>query len=221
MVIGLEHHTEELIKKDLEYHLSLEPTLSQFLIYTPIPGTPLYECLDKEGRILKDLPLYKIDGFTLGFKHKNIDGETMKKLQMYCFKNDYEVLGPSAFRFMRKNLKGYLRFRDSDIPIQRVRAEVYAANCKMCYPLYDIGIKYAPNDKIAGMVADLRDEVYYIFGKTNINHKIMTGLAKIIARNYQHKVEKNKVTSQPKLQRIIYDEKSNPTLIDYYNLKLN
>ncbi len=145
----------------------------------------------------------------------------MKKLQMYCFKKDYEVLGPSAFRFMRKNLKGYLRFRDSDIPIQRARAEVYAANCKMCYPLYDIGIKYAPNDKIAGMVADLRDEVYYIFGKPNINHKIMTGLAKIIARNYQHKVEKNKVTPQPKLQRIIYDEKSNPTLIDYYNLKLN
>lgn len=221
MIIGLEHHTEKLIKKDLEYHLSLEPTLSQFLIYTPIPGTPLYECLDKEGRILKDLPLYKIDGFTLGFKHKNIDGETMKKLQMYCFKNDYEVLGPSAFRFMRKNLTGYLHFRDSDIPIQRARAEVYAANCKMCYPLYDIGIKYAPNDKIAGMVADLRDEVYYIFGKPNIYQKIMTGLAKIIARNYQHKVEKNKVTPQPKLQRIIYDEKSNPTLIDYYNLKLN
>ena len=220
MIIGLEHHTEELIKKDLEYHLSLEPTLSQFLIYTPIPGTPLYECLDREGRILKDIPLHKIDGFTLGFKHQKIDGETMKKLQMYCFKKDYEILGPSAFRFIRKNLTGYLRFRDSDIPIQRTRAEVYAANCKMCYPLYDIGIKYAPNEKIASMVTELRDEVYYIFGKPNINQKIMTALAKLIASNYQHKIENNKVTTQPKLQRIVYDEYSNPSLIGYYNQKL-
>ncbi|MCK4827347.1 hypothetical protein KA005_67070, partial [bacterium] len=52
MIIGLEHHTEELVKKDLEFHLSLDPTLSQFLVYTPSPGTPLYECLNKEGRIL-------------------------------------------------------------------------------------------------------------------------------------------------------------------------
>ena len=220
MIIGLEHHTEELLKKDLEFHLSLEPTLSQFLIYTPIPGTPLYECLDKEGRILQDVPLHKIDGFTLGFKHKHINGDSMKKLQMYCFKKDYEELGPSAFRFIRKNLTGYLRFCDSEIPIQRARAEVYAANCKMCYPLYDIGIKYAPNDKVADMVTKLRDEVYYIFGKPKINQKIIIELAKLIARNYQKKVEKNKVVTQPKLQRIVYDEKSNQTLTDYYNQKL-
>jgi len=211
MIIGLEHHTDELVKKDLEFHLSLDPTLSQFLVYTPSPGTPLYECLDKEGRILKDVPWYKIDGFMLGFKHKHLDGETIKKLQLYCFKKDYEMLGPSALRFIRKNLTGYLRFRDSDIPIQQARAKIYADNCKMCYPLYDIGIKYAPNDKIAGMITNLRDEVYYIFGKPNTNQKIMMGLAKIIARNYQKKVEKNNAIMQPKLQRIVYDEKSNQT----------
>lgn len=204
MIIGLEHHTEELVRKDLEYHLSLEPTLSQFLVYTPIPGTPLYECLNREGRILKDLPLHKIDGFTLGFKHKHMNGETVKKLQMYCFKKDYEELGPSAFRFIRKNLTGYLRFHDSEIPIQRARAKVYADNCKMCYPLYDIGIKYAPNDKVAGMVTDLRDEVYYIFGKPNPQQKIKSGLAKLIAKSYQKKVERNEVVTQPKLQRIVY-----------------
>lgn len=211
MIIGLEHHTEELVKKDLEFHLSLDPTLSQFLVYTPSPGTPLYKCLNKEGRILRDVPWYKIDGFMLGFRHKHLDGETIKKLQMYCFKQDYEMLGPSALRFIRKNLTGYLRFRDSDIPIQQARAKIYADNCKMCYPLYDIGIKYAPNNKIAGMITNLRDEVYYIFGKPNTNQKIKTGLAKIIARNYQKKVEKNNAIMQPKLQRIVYDEKSNQT----------
>jgi hypothetical protein len=205
MIIGLEHHTEDLIKKDLDYHLSLEPTLSQFLVYTPIPGTPLYECLDKEGRILKDLPLHKIDGFTLGFKHKNLDGKTIKKLQMYCFKKDFEELGPSAFRFMRKNLTGYLRFRDSFDPIQKARAEVYAANLKMCYPLYDVGVKYAPNEKVAKMIAELRDEVYYILGWPNAKDKVLTVIAKLIARSYQKKVENGKDVIQPKLQRIVYN----------------
>ena len=136
---------------------------------------------------------------------------------MYCFKIDYEELGPSAFRFMRKNLAGFLRFRDSNVPIQKTRAEVYAENLKMCYPLYDIGIKYAPNEKVAGIISDLKNEVYYIFGKPNIKNKIVTSLAKIIASNYKKKVEKNKVHSQPKLQKIIYDEKSNQSLINYYN----
>ncbi|MCK4364948.1 MAG: hypothetical protein KAW45_02750 [Thermoplasmatales archaeon] len=205
MIIGLEHHTKELVKKDLKYHLSLDPTLSQFLIYTPAPGTPLYECLDKEGRILKDIPLHKIDGFALAFKHKHMDANTVKKLQMYCFKKDYEDLGPSVFRFIQKNLTGYLRFQDSDILIQKARADVYAANCKMCYPLYDIGVKYAPNDKVAGEIADLRDKVYDIFGEPNIKQRFLTGIARIIAKNYQKKVENKKDVSQPKLQRVVYN----------------
>jgi radical SAM superfamily enzyme YgiQ (UPF0313 family) len=205
MIIGLEHHTENIIMKDLKYHLSLEPTLSQFLIYTAIPGTPLYECLDREGRILKDVPLHKIDGFTLGFKHKHLDGEKIKGIQRYCFEQDYEQLGPSVFRFIRKNLTGYLRFRDSKVDIQKARAEVYKSTCKMCYPLYDIGVKYAPNDRIAGMISDLRDEVYDVFGKPNMRDIILTGIAKIIARSYQKKVENNIDINQPKLQRIVYN----------------
>jgi len=220
MIIGLEHHTEEIIKKDFKYHLSLEPSLSQFLVYTPVPGTPLYDCLNKEGRILKDLPYHKIDGFTLAFKHKNLDSKTVKKMQMYCFNKEFQELGPSAFRFIKKNLSGYLRFRDSEIPIQRARAEIYADNCKMCYPLYNVGIKYAPNDKVADMILKLRDEVYYIFGKPNIKNKIMGSLAKIIAQNYQRKINQNKVNNQPKLQRIVYSKKSNQTLNDYYNRKI-
>jgi len=216
MIVGLEHHTEDLVKQDLAYHLSLDPTLSQFLIYTPVPGTPLYTCLHREGRILKDIPLHKIDGFTLSFKHNHIDGERMKQLQRYCFERDYQQLGPSAFRFIQKNLKGYLRFYDSDIPIQQARADVYAANCKMCYPLYDIGVKYAPNDNVAAMIADLRDRVYDVFGEPRASHKVKTVFAKIIAKHYQKKVEENKVTIQPKLQRIVYGETANPSLLQYY-----
>ena len=97
---------------------------------------------------------------------------------------------------------------------------MYAETCRLCYPLYDIGIKYAPNDKVAGKISQLKDEVYYIFGKPNIKDKFLTALAKIIAKNYQKKVENNKVNNQPKLQRIVYDEKSNVSLTNYYEEKL-
>ena len=75
----------------------------------------------------------------------------------------------------------------------------------MCYPLYDVGIKYAPNDKVVDNIEKLRDEIYYIFGKPNIKQKFMTSVAKIIAKNYQKKVENKKDVNQPKLQRIVYN----------------
>ena len=37
-----------------------------------------------------------------------------------------------------------------------------------------------------------------------VGQKAISKLAKIIARRYQKKIEKNKVTTQPKLQRIVY-----------------
>ena len=69
MIVGLEHHTEEKLMEDLKYQIDLNPTLSQFMMYTPVPGTPLYDCLNKQGRILPNIPKHRVDGFNAVFKH--------------------------------------------------------------------------------------------------------------------------------------------------------
>jgi len=37
------------------------------------------------------------------------------------------------------------------------------------------------------MIGELRNEVYYIFGRPNINEKMLTGVTKLIAGSYQKK----------------------------------
>jgi radical SAM superfamily enzyme YgiQ (UPF0313 family) len=205
MIVGLDHHTDELIQKDLDFHLSLYPSLSQFMIYTAIPGTPLYECMNKEGRILHDMDWHLIDGFRPNYKHKNIAGDKLIEWQMECFKQDYEKLGPTVFRFINIALRGYRRFCDSDIPIQQARAKGFAKYCKQVRPLFDVGIKYAPNDMIVGKIQALQADVEELFGKAPLGQKILGKLAFTSARVGQQLIDENRWTNQPKLEKVVYN----------------
>ena len=55
MIVGLPYQTPEIIEEEMAGLLALEPTLCQFLIYGPTPGTPFYEQVMKEGRLHRDL----------------------------------------------------------------------------------------------------------------------------------------------------------------------
>jgi len=41
-IVGMEHHTPENIKDEIEYAVEHETDFHQFMLYTPLPGTPLY-----------------------------------------------------------------------------------------------------------------------------------------------------------------------------------
>src|SRR4030042_1386050 len=55
-ILLMEFHTLENIQEDIEEHLQCRPAFSQFSLYAPCPGTPLYDQLKEEGRILFDIP---------------------------------------------------------------------------------------------------------------------------------------------------------------------
>ena len=42
-IIGLEHHTPENIGQEIEYAVAHQTDFHQFMLYTPVPGTPLYQ----------------------------------------------------------------------------------------------------------------------------------------------------------------------------------
>ena len=42
-IIGLEHHTPANILAEIEHAVAHETDLHQFMLYTPVPGTPLYQ----------------------------------------------------------------------------------------------------------------------------------------------------------------------------------
>ena len=51
-IVGLEHHTPGNIMAEIEHAVRHNTDFHQFMLYTPVPGTPLYREIDEAGRLL-------------------------------------------------------------------------------------------------------------------------------------------------------------------------
>lgn len=122
-IIGLEHHTPENIGAVIDHAVAHETVFHQFMLYTPVPGTPLYREVEASGRLLPGVDLADIHGqFKFNFRHAAISREQSKTFLDRAFKQDFEVNGPSLYRLMASMLTGWRRYRDDPDP--RVRARV-------------------------------------------------------------------------------------------------
>ena len=118
-IIGLEHHTPENIESEIEHAVAHETDLHQFMLYTPVPGTPLYQEMSDAGRLL-DVDLADIHGqLAFNFKHAAISREQSKKFLEMAFWRDFERNGPSIFRVVRTTFEGWKQHHNH--PDQRVR----------------------------------------------------------------------------------------------------
>jgi len=118
-IVGLEHHTPENIRDDIEYAVSHDTDFHQFMLYTPVPGTPLYGEMAAQGKLL-DVNLADIHGQDkFNFEHAAISREDSKKFLDWAFWRDFERNGPSLFRICRTTLEGWKRYKDH--PDRRIR----------------------------------------------------------------------------------------------------
>jgi radical SAM superfamily enzyme YgiQ (UPF0313 family) len=119
-IIGLEHHTPDNIVAEIEHAVSHDTDFHQFMLYTPVPGTPLYQQMAEEGRLLRGIDYADVHGqFKFNFKHAAISREDSKRLLDWAFRRDYQLNGPSLYRISRTLLAGWKRYKDS--PDARVR----------------------------------------------------------------------------------------------------
>jgi hypothetical protein len=97
-----------------------ETDFHQFMLYTPVPGTPLFEEMTAAGRMLPDVDLADIHGqFKFNFAHLAISRDQSKTMLDAAFRRDYERNGPSIFRICQTTLQGWMRYKDH--PDSRVR----------------------------------------------------------------------------------------------------
>jgi len=109
-IIGLEHHTEENISDEIDYAVGHDTDFHQFMLYTPVPGTPLYKEMWEQGRMLEDVDLADIHGQDrFNFRHAAISREASKRFLDFAFRRDYERNGPSLYRMSRTLFEGWLR----------------------------------------------------------------------------------------------------------------
>ncbi len=120
-IVGLEHHTPENIVGEIEHAVRHNTDFHQFMLYTPVPGTPLYQQVSEQGRMLEDVDFADIHGqFKFNFQHAAISRDDSKKFLDYAFFRDFELNGPSLYRICRTTFEGWKQYRnDADA---RVRA---------------------------------------------------------------------------------------------------
>src|SRR5215469_12662973 len=51
-IVGLEHHTPQNIPEEIDYAVAHDTDFHQFMLYTPVPGTPLYQEMAEQGKLL-------------------------------------------------------------------------------------------------------------------------------------------------------------------------
>jgi hypothetical protein len=121
-IIGLENHSPENIDAAIDYAVAYETDFHQFMLYTPIPGTPLHAELTAKG-IMKDESEFEIGDIhgqlIFNYRHPLIRNGEEGDYMLRAFDRDFEVNGPSVLRIARTTLAGFKRHKNH--PDARIR----------------------------------------------------------------------------------------------------
>jgi radical SAM superfamily enzyme YgiQ (UPF0313 family) len=167
-IVGLEHHTPQNIREEIEYAVEHGTDFHQFMLYTPVPGTPLYQQMEQEGRMLDGIDLADIHGqFKFNFEHTAISREESKRLLDWAFRFDFDRNGPSLFRICDTIFQGWKRYHDH--PDKRVRLRIANEAFKL-RTTYDAALWVMErrlrktNASVSIKIRKLRREIEHEFG---------------------------------------------------------
>jgi radical SAM superfamily enzyme YgiQ (UPF0313 family) len=137
-IIGLEHHTPANIEGEIEHAVDHQTDFHQFMLYTPVPGTPLYKEIAAQGRLLDHVEMADVHGqFKFNFRHSSISRDDSKRFLDWAFWRDFERNGPSLYRMCRTIFAGWKRYRK--YPDVRVR-ERFAREMKKVSTAYSAAL---------------------------------------------------------------------------------
>ena len=115
-IIGLEEHTPENIDEAIAHAVSHDTDFHQFMLYTPVAGTPLHaEHMaarhDARGRRDRRRKTRTGSSASTSATPHIRDGQETEYL-LRAFEEDFRVNGPSVLRIVRTTLKGWRRYRN-------------------------------------------------------------------------------------------------------------
>ncbi len=177
-IVGMEHHTPENIHDEVEHAVAHETDFHQFMLYTPVPGTPLFQQMTADGRML-DVDYADIHGqYKFNFKHDAITRDDSQRFLDWAFLRDFERNGPSVYRICQTMLLGWRRYKH--YPDQRVRAR-FEWEIKQLKTTYNAALwamekrlKQA-NRQISSQIRSLRKEVEREFGLASRSTRAFLG----------------------------------------------
>ena len=167
-IIGMEHHTPANMRGEIEHAVAHDAACHQFMLYTPLPGTPLHAQMAREGRLLEGIDPADIHGQDrFNFSHPHITRDASKYWLDLAFARDYEANGPSLYRIMRTMYDGWQRYGQDADPRVRARFAAEAESLKRGYSAALWAMeKYLreSNESVSSRIAELRAKIEAEFG---------------------------------------------------------
>ena len=169
-IIGLEEHTPENIDEVIDHAVAHDADLHQFMLYTPIPGTPLHAAEAAKGTMLgvHEFPVADIHGqLRFNFRHPHIGDGREGEYLLRAFSRDFEMNGPSVVRIIRTTLQGWKRYKDH--PDARIRArfahEASSLSGRYAAALWAAQRRYQDELHRSRLISQVQDELYAEFGR--------------------------------------------------------
>ena len=209
MIVGFDYQTPEIVAQELDGLMKVKPSLGQYLIYGPVPGTPFHERVIKENLLHdiyttdKDLFYRRADGFRTMMKHPTLSPAQIEDMQRWCFEQDFQRLGPSIYRVLETRFLGYLKLKDSPNPVLRQKAEFFAKELRFAYPVFLVGRLLGPNAKIRKWIGDLESRIHAELGRPAFAQRGKSVMA-VGAALWTGLTLKLDLFQHPKLQRTAY-----------------
>jgi hypothetical protein len=168
-IIGLEDHSAETIDDAIDHAVSHDTEFHQFMLYTPIPGTPLHAEHKALGTLLDEEECTIADThgqLKFNYRHPNIEPGQETEFLLRAFRRDFEVNGPSIIRIARTVLQGWQRYKDH--PDRRIRARfaweardlpITLAGCLWAARGY-----FSKNRALSAKIASILGDIHKEFG---------------------------------------------------------
>ncbi len=204
MIVGFDYHTPEIIAEEFEELIALRPSMSQFLIYGPAHGTPLYERMKREGRLHDDMETDNSlhDGFSLVFDHPHIGRDEMSRIQRRLYREEFRRLGPTPFRVAEDFLEGHVNLRGHANPRISAKAARYGRDARACLRIIQASKRYVSAER-GRWLQRLQDRLIQETGPMTIGERIQRRLAPALLLRERLKLRLG-VDQQPEFSRKTY-----------------
>ncbi len=168
-IIGMEEHTQDNIDIAIDYAVSHDTEFHQFMLYTPIPGTALWEEMRNSGALTDPESKQACDThgqLRFNFNHPNLKDGVETEMLVRAFDRDFQVNGPSVLRVARTTLAGYKRYRKHPNLRIRKRFEQEATDLASVYAggLWAARRWFADQPQVRDRVAGVLHDLYKVCG---------------------------------------------------------
>ncbi len=206
-ILGWDFHNKENIMTDIEYYVSLKPSMVQIRPLLALPGTRMWDDTYGQGRITDaDKCLGNMNLFSRSLVYRNFTPDEVFHYIDLTAKMINETYGPSSLRMMETALNGYETLRESENPFLRRRAEYLAENARKISPILPVIMEYPYNDHVLGLAQDVLSRYERLFGPVGMIDKFLAMGARTLARSTKRHFERSgNIVPLPKYRRYSYN----------------